>query len=126
MDKTALFQTLQQGLHVTVGATATLIETLQDPQKRTETFSELQNTLHQQAQQWAEKGLVTEEEARRLIDNWLAKYKSSGSGCSNSSNSSTGGINVSYTNAQSEIQDLTDQIIALKTELEQTRQSNNS
>jgi polyhydroxyalkanoate synthesis regulator phasin len=123
MDKTALFQTLQKGLHVTVGATATLIETIQDPQKRTETLSELQSTLHQQAQQWSEKGLVTEEEARRFIDAWLAKYKPSGS--SSSSSGSTGGINVSYNNAQSEIQDLTEQIIALKTELEQTRANNN-
>jgi polyhydroxyalkanoate synthesis regulator phasin len=123
MDKTALFQTLQKGLHVTVGATATLIETIQDPQKRTETLSELQTTLHQQAQQWSEKGLVTEEEARRFIDHWLAKYKPSGS--SSSSSGSTGGINVSYNNAQSEIQDLTEQIIALKTELEQTRANNN-
>lgn len=123
MDKTALFQTLQKGLHVTVGATATLIETIQDPQKRTETLSELQTTLHQQAQQWSEKGLVTEEEARRFIDDWLAKYKPSGS--SSSSSGSTGGINVSYNNAQSEIQDLTEQIIALKTELEQTRANNN-
>jgi polyhydroxyalkanoate synthesis regulator phasin len=125
MDKTALFQTLQQGLHVTVGATATLIETIQDPQKRTETLSELQSTLHQQAQQWSEKGLVTEEEARRFIDAWLAKYKPSGSSSSSSSNGSTAGINVTYNNAQSEIQDLTEQIIALKIELEQARANNN-
>ena len=90
MDKTALFQTLQQGLHVTVGATATLIETIQDPQKRTETLSELQSTLHQQAQQWSEKGLVTEEEARRFIDAWLAKYKPSGSSSSSSVTESSG------------------------------------
>ena len=48
MDKTTLFQTLQQGLHVTVGATATLIETIQDPLKRNETLSELQDTFQQQ------------------------------------------------------------------------------
>ncbi len=125
MDKTALFQTLQQGLHVTVGATATLIETIQDPQKRTETLSELQSTLHRQAQQWSEKGLVTEEEARRLIDSWLAKYKPSTSTTNGGSTRTTEGGNITYTNAQSEIQDLTEQIIALKAELEQTRESNN-
>jgi polyhydroxyalkanoate synthesis regulator phasin len=123
MDKTTLFQTLQQGLHVTVGATATLIETIQDPQKRTETLSELQSTLHQQAQQWSEKGLVTEEEARRLIDSWLAKYKPAND--NGGAKGATEGGNITYTNAQSEIQDLTEQIIALKAELEQARTNNN-
>ena len=123
MDKTTLFQTLQQGLHVTVGATATLIETIQDPQKRTETLSELQSTLHQQAQQWSEKGLVTEEEARRLIDSWLAKYKPAND--NGGAKGATEGGNITYTNAQSEIQDLTEQIIALKAELEQARANNN-
>ncbi|MFM7439335.1 MAG: hypothetical protein ACKO2V_12135 [Snowella sp.] len=125
MDKTALFQTLQKGLHVTVGATATLIETIQDPQKRTETLSELQSTLHQQAQQWSEKGLVTEEEARRFIDAWLAKYKPSTSTTNGGTTGATEGGNITYNNAQSEIQDLTEQIIALKTELEQARANNN-
>lgn len=125
MDKNALFQTLQQGLHVTVGATATLIETIQDPQKRTETLSELQSSLHQQAQQWSEKGLVTEEEARRFIDSWLAKYKPSTATTNGGSTWATEGGNITYNNAQSEIQDLTEQIIALKAELEQARANNN-
>lgn len=124
MDKTAIFQTLQQGLHVTVGATATLIETIQDTQKRNETLSELQSTFQQQTQQWAEKGLVTEEEARRLMDSWLAKYKSGNSSSCGRSESSSGD-RVTYNNAQSEIQDLTEQIIALKTELEQARPTYN-
>jgi polyhydroxyalkanoate synthesis regulator phasin len=125
MDKTTLFQTLQQGLHVTVGATATLIETIQDPLKRNETLSELQDTFQQQTEQWAEKGLVTEEEARRLMDSWLAKYKPPTATTNGGSTGATEGGNITYTNAQSEIQDLTEQIIALKAELEQTRESNN-
>ena len=125
MDKTALLQTLQQGLHVSVGATATLIETIQDPQKRNETLSELQSTFQQQAQQWAEKGLVTEEEARRLMDSWLAKYKPSSSSANGGSTGASEGGNITYTNAQSEIQDLTEQIIALKAELEQARANSN-
>ena len=123
MDKTTLFQTLQQGLHITVGATATLIETIQDPLKRNETLSELQDTFQQQTEQWAEKGLVTEEEARRLMDSWLAKYKPAND--NGGATGATEGGNITYTNAQSEIQDLTEQIIALKAELEQTRESNN-
>ncbi len=123
MDKTALFQKLQQGLHVTVGATVDFIETIQDPEKRHQTLSELQSSLDQQAQQWSEKGLVTEEEARRLIDSWLAKYKPSGS-AAGGNNRTTGAISVTYTE-QAEIQALTEQIIALKTELELARASNN-
>ncbi|MEB3309841.1 MAG: thylakoid-associated protein [Snowella sp.] len=126
MDKNTVFQTLQQGVRVTVGATASLLETLQDPQKRNTTLSELQSQLSQQTQLWAEKGLVTEEEARRLVDAWLAKQKSSANSTSSNPSSSTSpSSSVTFNNAQSEIQALTEQLIALKNELEQARNQNN-
>lgn len=125
MDKNAVFQTLQQGLRITVGATASLIETIQDPQKRNTTFSELQSQVNQQAQIWAEKGLMTEEEARRLVDAWLAKQKSAANSSASNSGNASPSSSVTFNNAQSEIQDLTEQLIALKNELEQARNQNN-
>ncbi|MFN9175685.1 MAG: thylakoid-associated protein, partial [Synechocystis sp.] len=67
-----LVNTLQQGFRITVGATASLVETLQDPQKRQITFQDLQQQWGQKAEQWAEKGSVTEAEARQYVEQWLA------------------------------------------------------
>ncbi|MGK7877406.1 MAG: hypothetical protein AB4426_30135 [Xenococcaceae cyanobacterium] len=124
MNSNNLFELIHQGFRVTVGATASLLETIQDPQKRETTLSELQTEFNQRTQEWAEKGESTEKEARRVIDDILNKQrgqKGSGETVSNSepaSNSTT----TTNANVQSELKELTEQIVALKTELEQLRQ----
>jgi hypothetical protein len=66
MNANNIFQFVQQGFRITVGATASLVETLQDPQKRTEAISEMQTEFNQKADEWAQKGEITEQEARRM------------------------------------------------------------
>jgi len=39
---------LQQGFHLSVGAATLLVETLQDPQKRRQTFTEIQSQVSEQ------------------------------------------------------------------------------
>lgn len=112
---------LQKGLRIAVGATTTLVETLQDPQKRQQTLTELQGQLNEQTQLWAEKGEVTEVEARRMVETWLAQQKSQRTSSGSTPSSSTSASNISFNDARREIEDLTAQILALKTELEQTR-----
>jgi polyhydroxyalkanoate synthesis regulator phasin len=112
---------LQKGLRIAVGATTTLVETLQDPQKRQQTLTELQGQLNEQTQLWAEKGEVTEAEARRMVETWLAQQKSQRTSSGSTPSSSTSASNISFNDARREIEDLTAQILALKTELEQTR-----
>ena len=121
MNSNNLFQFVQQGFRVTLGATTSLVETLQDTQKRQTTITQLSTQLNQQVQEWAEKGEVTELEARRMMDNLWSQSVNQQS----SSNTTTVDIsNPATTNANSssEIQDLTDQIINLRKELENLRQ----
>ena len=126
MNANNLFELVHQGFRVTVGAATSLVETLRDPQKREETLSELQRELRQRTQEWAEKGAITEREARQAIEGWLQQQtgkKSSGERGSSSQPASTA-TTPTKVNIPSELQELLEQIIALRTELEQSRQSN--
>ncbi len=68
MNSDNLTQLLQQRFRITLGATASLVETLQDPQKRNQNLSDLRSELNHLTQEWAEKGEVTEQEARNFVD----------------------------------------------------------
>ena len=126
MSNNAAANLLQKGLRITIGATTTLVETLQDPQKRQQTFTELQSQLSQQTQLWAEKGEITETEAKRWVETWLAQQKAKRTHTSSSSGNSTAVTNIRFSDAQREIEELTAQILALKTELEQSRSQSGS
>ena len=120
MNDNNLLQIAQQGFRITVGAATSLVETVQNPQKRTEMLSQMQADLSQKTQEWSEKGEVTEQEARKFLDS-LFEGKNSGVNNQGTENSPT----ASRTNTSSDLRQLTDEIIALRQELEQIRQSNN-
>lgn len=126
MSNNAAANLLQKGLRITIGATTTLVETLQDPQKRQQTFTELQSQLSQQTQLWAEKGEITETEAKRWVETWLTQQKQQRTHTSSNSSNSTSVTNIRFSDAQREIEELTAQILALKTELEQSRSQSGS
>lgn len=124
MNSNNIFQTVRKGFQVTVGATASIVETLQDPQKRSEAFTELQAELDQKTQAWAQKGEQTEQEARQFLDGLLRQQ-----GWQTSRQETTGGDRNGTTQAttsptiQSEIQDLTEQIVSLRNQLEDLHKS---
>jgi polyhydroxyalkanoate synthesis regulator phasin len=124
MNSNNIFQAVQKGFRVTVGATASVVETIQNPQKRIDAFSEIQTELSQKTEEWSKKGEETEEEARRMLDVFLRRqnWQTSNSGQSEDYSSNASNINVSE-NIQSEIQDLTEQIVKLRNELEELRKS---
>ena len=126
MNNNSFIQAIQQGFRVTVGATASLVETLQDSQKRTEAFSEIQAELEQKTKEWAQKGEVTEQEARKIIDNVLSQRgwaKKSGVANNNNESTSTSNTAPRSNSVQSDLAELTEQIIALREELEELRKS---
>lgn len=125
MNVNNLFQVVQQGFRITVGATTSLLETIQDPQKRTKTISELQTELRQKTREWAEKGEITEQEARKMLDNLFRQRGWQSNSETTSTTRKTDSAAYS-TNVESDLQELTEQIIALRTELEQLRKSKNS
>ncbi len=126
MNNNNIFQTVRKGFQITVGATASVVETLQDPQKRSAAFTEIQSELDQKSREWAQKGEKTELEVRQILDNLLAQqgWRTSRQETAGSDRNSSDPTNTSNgQNIQSEIQDLTEQIISLRNQLEDLRKS---
>lgn len=121
-----LLELVQTGFRVSLGATTSLVETLQDPQKREENLSQLQSELNQRVSEWAAKGETTEREARYFIEQMLGQQSSSGTEptaqAPSASSAAPQGTTVTPT-IQSEIADLTAQIASLRTELERLRKT---
>jgi polyhydroxyalkanoate synthesis regulator phasin len=123
MNPDTLVQLAQKSLRVTIGATATLIETLQDPQQREANLSRLKTDLGQMTDEWEVKGESTEREARSFVDS-LLNQASSRVNTATSPEPRT----VSTTAApiapdvQQDLQELTNQIAALRAELEKLRE----
>ncbi|MGB3695367.1 MAG: hypothetical protein WA865_07190 [Spirulinaceae cyanobacterium] len=125
MKSNNLFEFVKQGFRVTLGATTALVETVQDSQKREQTLAELSSNLSQKVQEWAAKGEITEQEARQVVEQFINNQQASRS----SSPSQTVDVNttpttsagVSNTYIQTELEELTSQITALRSELEQER-----
>jgi polyhydroxyalkanoate synthesis regulator phasin len=115
-------QLLQKSFRITLGATAALVETLQDPYKRTENFSQLRTELEQLTTEWAAKGEITEQEARNFVQQlWdqLGNKQSSPTADSSVEPSVRTPVeNVAPPDVQLELQELTAQIAAMRAELE--------
>ena len=126
MNGNSLIQVVQQGFRIAVGATADCIETLQDPQKRAEAFSEIQTELSQKTQEWSIKGESTQQQAKEFVENFMSQRGWSRNGTSTSASSSTATPNSRGSNINSDLQELTEEIIALKLELERLRNSKDS
>ena len=131
MDPEKLPQILQTGFHLTLGATSFLIETLQDPLKREENLGKLKSDLGVLADELLEKGEMTDREARNFVDTIFSEPShrentDSESVSPKQSDSSTNNSPDSAitTEVQLEIQELTAQMVALRTELENLRAQN--
>lgn len=111
-----LLQLLQKGFHVTLGATASLVETLQDPEKRSQSFARLQTELGQLTEEWAEKGSVTEQEARNFVETVLNRPSATSTTASSAPDTPAASPEI-----QVELQELTAQIAAMRAEVEKLR-----
>jgi polyhydroxyalkanoate synthesis regulator phasin len=129
MSSDNLVQTLQTGFRITVGATASLLESLQDDRKREENLETLKLDWMQIADKWAEKGQQTEREARDFVDGMLSQGQSAPSrpptdpGSSSAPETSATAADAAV---QTELQTLTEQIATLRKELEQLREREDS
>jgi polyhydroxyalkanoate synthesis regulator phasin len=111
---------LQKGFHVTLGATAALVESLQDSQKREQNLSKLRLELSELTQKWAERGEVTEREARTFVDTMLAQRQGENAPTTTITTTATPVPSVSP-EVQLELQALTAQLSAIRAELERLR-----
>lgn len=127
MNPDEILQGLQKGFRVTLGAASTLAETIQDSQRREETLARLRTDPNGLADDLAAKGEVTEQEARAFLDNLMAQRPTGASwgsqaGSSGVPSSSTSGVPVAPPDIQADLKDLTEQISAMRAELERLRQ----
>ena len=126
-----MFDFIQKGFRVTIGATTVFLETLQDNSKREEAFLQIQTQWNDLSQEWEQKGEKTEEEARKIMNNFWSKNWDDLSKNNSSETISTIEItdgdstssDYSSNDDNSEVQTLTQQIIDLRQELEQLRNS---
>ena len=126
MNTDNLTQLFQQSLRLTLGATASLVETLQDPQKRTENLSQISSELSHLANEWAAKGEMTEQEARNFVNNFLNQLRNQApSPTPGASPSITTPSKVAPPDVQLELQELTAQLAAIRTELENLQSDSN-
>lgn len=121
MSSDNLTQLLQRGLRVTLGATASLVEVLQDPQKRSENLAKLQQEWSQLSEEWAARGEVTEQEARDFVDRWFQQRSGNTPGTPPSADPTS--TPAAPPNVQLEIQELTARIAAMRAELEKMREN---
>ncbi|HIK29311.1 MAG: hypothetical protein N3E45_15275 [Oscillatoriaceae bacterium SKW80] len=117
---------IQKGFRVTLGATSALIESIQDSAKREETLSKMRSNFAQLTEEWAEKGALTEQEARNFVDS-LLKQQSQPPGGETSTAGGTNATDVASSKTDSQIQkellELTAELAALRNELQKLQNS---
>ncbi len=117
MNPDNIFQFVQTGFRVTVGATTSFFEGIQDTQKREHITQLLQTDFNQLVKEFADKGEITEQDARKFVETVIMQQTGNNS-TSNQSNSI-----VIYSDFSSELRELTNQISSLRNDLEKMRNS---
>jgi polyhydroxyalkanoate synthesis regulator phasin len=119
MNSDTIVEQIQKGFRVTLGATASLVEVIQDPSKREENIAKLNQEWSQLSADWAEKGEVTEQEARSFVDTILTQRQ--GTTTDPSPSAPSAAAPTATPEVQLEIQELTAQLAAIRAELERLR-----
>lgn len=108
-------QAIQQGFRVTVGAAASLVEGLQNPQQYQDTVTRIQQgDLNQLTEEWAVKGEQTEQDARRFVETMMTRSP----GSTPTGSPSTPSGPVIPVDLKADLADLTQEIIQLRQALE--------
>ncbi|MER3432652.1 MAG: hypothetical protein C4288_04285 [Leptolyngbya sp. ERB_1_1] len=125
MNSDTVVQMLQKSFRVTLGATATLVEILQDPRKREANLTRLKTDLDQLTREWAEKGEVTEQEARSYVDTFIAQRRSEMNSGGTTVTTTATTVQAPSPEVQLELQELTAQLAAIRAEVERLRNEEN-
>ncbi len=73
MNPDTLTETIQKGMRVTLGATASLMDAIRDPQGSQEKFSTIGNDMDRLTEELEAKGADTEREARAFVDSLIGQ-----------------------------------------------------
>jgi hypothetical protein len=116
MNSDTAMDLLKKGFRITLGASTSLVESIQDPVKREENLALIQANPNAFAELLAEKGAVAEVEARRMVDSVVTQYSSSSS-ASNSVSSPAANTSSIDPSLERELRDLTAQLAQIRSEL---------
>jgi polyhydroxyalkanoate synthesis regulator phasin len=116
MNSDTAMDLLKKGFRITLGASTSLVESIQDPLKREENLAQMQSDTNAFAEQLAEKGAVAEVEARRFVDSVVTQYSGSSSPATSNgpSPATTSSIDPSLERA---LRDLTAELAQIRSEL---------
>ena len=123
MNPDNLTQIIQQGFRVTLGATSFFIETVQDSTKRDENLNKLSTDFNQLTEEWADRGEMTEQEARNFVDTILNQQNSQAD--TDSTTVSSGPTSASSSvslDVQQDLLELTQEIANLRTDLQKLQE----
>jgi polyhydroxyalkanoate synthesis regulator phasin len=118
MDPDTLFQMVQKGFRVGVGATTSVLEGLQNPQVYQQNLDKLRTNPDQLISDFAEKGEVTERDARTLVDQLIGNRL--GNRPASEMTVTTTAVTISP-DVQAELKELTQQLVSLREELQQLK-----
>ena len=120
MNTDTLLQLFQQGFRAAIGTTTTVVDTLKNPQTASETWTRLTENPTGFAQELVDKGAVTEQEARQVVDSLWSQNNSP------SSMTVTTTATTVMPDVQAELKDLMIELAAIRSEIAQLRSDSNS
>jgi polyhydroxyalkanoate synthesis regulator phasin len=128
MNADSLTETLQKGFRLTLGATASLLEAIQDPQGSSRKFSEIGTDVNRLAEELEAKGAVTEQEARQFVDGVLVQVPTlfSQPGSEPTRTVNTVATPIVDPSIQPELEELTLQLNEIRQQLEALKQQSGS
>ena len=129
MNTDSLLELVQKGYRVTLGAASTAVEAVQDPQRVSDEFSAIGTDWERLADKLEVRGALTEKEARDFVEGVAslmpAPFRSASSPFTQSSPSeptvTTIAEPVVDTELQAEVASLTDELIAIRKEIEELK-----
>ncbi|HEY9648927.1 MAG TPA: hypothetical protein V6C88_21285 [Chroococcidiopsis sp.] len=120
MNPDIILQSVQKSFRTTLGAAAFVVDLVQQqPEQRDENLNRLKTDFNQVIEEWAVRGETTEQEARTFVENIVQQATAGGQ--------TSGGAGSPPESAppsaiQTDLKDLTEQITAMRLELEKLRQ----
>lgn len=109
-------ETIQKGFRFTLGATTSLVESLQDTQKREQNLQRLSSDFDGLVEEWIAQGEVTEQEARSFVDTLV--QQATGNIPASNATVSTTATPVKPSGVEADIKTLTEEVMTLRQEVE--------
>jgi len=117
MNADNIFQNVQKGFRVTLGAAGTFVDSLQNPRNGEEAWNKLRTNPDQLVEELAAKGEMTEQEARTFVDGVFNSAQNAATSSATGRRTTNQGP-AAPPDIQADLEVLTNQIAELRKELQ--------